>query len=126
MEVIVLPDAKEIGGVAINGSYFSNHYSDEDQSPQVQGFIKKYKEAFGVTPDGLAATGYDAALVLADAMKRSGDLTTKNIRDAIAATKDFQAVTGRITMDVNRNPVKSAVVLKIVDGQYKYQTTIMP
>lgn len=120
------PKLTEIGGESINGSYFANHYSAEDQAPEVQRFIKEYKEMFGVTPDGLAAMGYDAALVLFDAMKRSPQLTTPQIRDAIAATQKFKAVTGLISMDAKRNPVKSAVVLKIENKSFKYQTTINP
>ncbi|MBL7715781.1 MAG: ABC transporter substrate-binding protein [Bdellovibrionales bacterium] len=120
------PKLTEIGGDSINGSYFANHYSTEDNSPEVQKFIKEYKEMFGVVPDGLAAMGYDAALVLFDAMKRSPQLTTPQIRDAIAATQKFKAVTGLISMDAKRNPVKSAVVLKIEKKSFKYQTTINP
>ncbi|MBI4925010.1 MAG: ABC transporter substrate-binding protein, partial [Bdellovibrio sp.] len=58
------PKLKEIGGSAIENSYFSNHYSEEDKSPQVVEFIKNYKEVYGSVPDGLAAMGYDAAKVL--------------------------------------------------------------
>jgi branched-chain amino acid transport system substrate-binding protein len=121
------PKLTEIGGKAIEGSYFSNHYSVEDSSPRVQKFIEDYKKAYdGEVPNGLAATGYDAALVLIDAMKRATDLSPTAIRDALATTKDFQAVTGIISIDEKRNAKKSAVVLSIVDGKQKYHTTINP
>lgn len=120
------PKLKEIGGKALEGSYFSNHYSEEDQSPTVQEFIKTYKAAYGVIPDGLAAMGYDAAMVLADAMKRAPDLSAAAIRDAIAATKEYQAVTGVITINEKRDAVKSAVVLKVANSNFKYQTTVKP
>ena len=83
------PKLKEIGGNAIEGSYFANHYSAEDQSPVVQEFITKYKAAYGVVQDGLAAMGYDAGIVLADSIKRSKSMAAQDLRDAIAATKDF-------------------------------------
>jgi branched-chain amino acid transport system substrate-binding protein len=120
------PKLKEIGGEAIDGSYFSNHYSEENKSPVVQEFIARYKEAFNVVPDGLAAMGYDAAKVLVDAMNRAGSTESKALRDAIAATKDFPGVTGKITIDAKRNAVKSAVVLKVENTGFKYQTTIDP
>lgn len=120
------PKLKEIGGDAINGSYFSNHYAAEDKSPQVQEFISKYKAAYGSVPDGMAAMGFDAAMVLADAMKRAKSLGTSDIRDALAETKDYQAVTGKITIDPNRNAKKSAVVLKVEGGEFKYVTTVAP
>lgn len=120
------PRLIEIGGPALNGSYFSNHYSADDTSPVVQNFVKKYKEKYGETPDSMAVLGYDAALILADAMKRAPDLSGPALRDAIAATSKFPAVTGLITIDKNRNPVKSAVVLKIENGAYKFQSTVNP
>ena len=120
------PKLKEIGGTAIDGSYFSNHYSEEDKSPVVQEFIAKYKEAFGIVPDGLAAMGYDAAMVLADAMKKAPTLSNEDVRKSLAATKDYQAVTGKITLDEKRNATKSAVVLKVDKGAFKYVTTVNP
>lgn len=120
------PKLKEIGGEALNGSYFSNHYSAEDKSPMVQDFITKYKAQYNVIPDGLAAMGYDAAMVLADAIKRSKSFDSADVREMLAQTKDYQAVTGKISIDEKRNTVKSAVVLKIEGGEFKYQTTINP
>jgi branched-chain amino acid transport system substrate-binding protein len=121
------PKLTEIAGKSIEGSYFSNHYSNENQSPQVQEFITKHKEAYGMIPDGLTAMGYDSVRVLTDAMKRAKSLSPADVRDAIAATQNFNGVTGNITIDSKRNAVKSAVVLKIMpDGYFKYQTTVHP
>ncbi len=120
------PKLTEIGGDAISGSYFSNHYSEEDQSPTVQDFIKRFKAKHGKTPDGLSALGYDAMMVLANALKTAKSGSGADLRDAIAATKDFKAVTGVLTLDAKRNPTKSAVVLKIEGTKFKYQTTIQP
>lgn len=117
----------EIGGDAIKGGYFSSHYSPDDKNPVVQNFVAKYKAKFGEIPNGLAAMGYDAALVAIDAAKRATELTPKGLRDAIAATKDFQGVTGKITLDGDRNAVKPAVVLKVVaSNQYEFVTTVNP
>ncbi|MBP7843814.1 MAG: ABC transporter substrate-binding protein, partial [Proteobacteria bacterium] len=120
------PKLTEIGGKAIDNSYFSNHYSAEDQSPHIQTFIAAYKKAYGEIPDGLAAMGYDAMKVLADALNRAPEISRKSVREVLAQTKDYQGVTGKITIDGERNAIKSAVVLKVADGKYKYQTTINP
>lgn len=120
------PKLTEIGGAAVVGSYFSNHYSHEDKSPHVQDFISKYKADYKVIPDGLAAMGYDAAKVLFEAMKRSPNLTTQEIREQIAQTKDYQGVTGKITINENRDAVKSAVVIRVDKDGFKYQTTVAP
>ncbi len=121
------PKLTEIGGKSIVGSYFSNHYSHEDKSPHVQEFIQKYRTEYKVIPDGLAAMGYDAAKVLFEAMERSSpELTTAEIRDQIAKTVDFQGVTGKITINENRDAVKSAVVLRVAEDGFKYHSTINP
>jgi len=117
----------EIAGESILGGYFSNHYSHEDKNPVVQNFVANYKAKFNEVPNGLAAMGYDAALVAIDAIKRAPDTSPKSIRDAIAATKNFQAVTGIITINGERNAVKPAVVLKVAGNQqFTYVTTINP
>jgi branched-chain amino acid transport system substrate-binding protein len=118
----------EIGGDALVGSYFSNHYSVDDPNPRVQEFVAKFKKEYaGQVPDSLAAQAYDAAGMLFDAMKRAKDLTGPAIRDALANTKSFAGVTGDISMDANRNPVKPAVVLRIAKGgRYEFAARIQP
>jgi branched-chain amino acid transport system substrate-binding protein len=116
----------EIGGEAIEGSYYANHYSADEQRPEVQEFVTKYKADFGQVPDGLAALGYDAARVLFDAMERAPSLSGKDLAAAIAATKDFPGVTGKISIDDKRNPVKSAVVLEIKGGKPVFAASVAP
>jgi len=116
----------ELGGAAVEGSYFSNHYSPDDPNPRIQKFIADYKAAYGSVPDALAALGYDAALVAVDAMKRATSLDRASVRDAIAATKHFPGVTGTITLDDKRNATKPAVVLEVGKGKTKYVATIAP
>ena len=107
----------KIAGDAINGNYFSNHYAPEEDRPEVKNFVEKYKQEYGKTPDGLAALGYDAALVLFDAMERAPSLDGKALRDAIAATKNFTGVTGTFSIDENRNAQKSAVIVEYKGGK---------
>jgi branched-chain amino acid transport system substrate-binding protein len=116
----------KIAGDAANGNYYSNHYSHEEQRPEVQSFVANYKKKFGTTPDGLAALGYDAARVLFDAMERAPALDGKTLAAAINSTKDFPGVTGKITIDAKRNAQKKAVILKIEGGQPKLVTDIWP
>jgi branched-chain amino acid transport system substrate-binding protein len=121
------PKLFDAAGTALEGCYFSNHYSAEDPAPAIQQFISTYKARHGgQTPDAMAALGYDATHVLADAMKRAKSLSGSDLRDAIAATKDHAGVTGKITIDSSRNAVKPAVVLQVRGRGYKYVTTIAP
>jgi len=116
----------EIGKEAIEGSYFSNHYSFQEQRPEVQNFVSKYEAAHGQKPDGLAALGYDAARLLFDAMNRTASLDGATLAKAIAETKDFPGVTGKITIDPERNAKKSAVIVQMKGGIPVYVTTIEP
>ena len=120
------PDLIEIGGEALEGSYFSNHYSVDDPSPAIQKFVTDYRAKYGETPDALAGLGYDAAMVLFDAIKRAGTTEPQALRDAIAATRNFAGVTGTTTLDEHRNAVKPAVVLQIKDAKLAYVETITP
>ncbi len=116
----------DLGGDSLNGSYISNHYSVDDPSPAIQKFVADYKARNGTVPDALAALGYDAMKVLADAIRRAGTTEGPALKDAIAATKDFAGVTGTISLDAERNAVKPAVVLKLQDKKYIYVETIYP
>ena len=120
------PPLLEIGGAAMEGTYFSTHYSPDNPSPEVQNFNQRYLARWGARPDAWAALGYDSAMVLADAMARAGSAEPAKIRDALAATRDFPAVTGRITIDAKRNASKTAVILTIANGKYKFVTSIAP
>src|SRR6185295_10918571 len=105
-----------IGGKALNGSYFTNHYSPYDTDPKVQKFVNDYKSRYGNVPDALAATAYDAARIMFDAIKRSKSLGGNDIREALVATKDFPGVTGTVTFNENRDAVKPIVMIEIKDG----------
>jgi branched-chain amino acid transport system substrate-binding protein len=120
------PSLIQIGGEAVNGSYYSNHFSVSDPSPKIQKFVSDYKARYSTTPDALAGLGYDAASVLFDAIKRANSTDGAKVRDAIAATKDFDGITGKITIDKDRNAVKPAVVLQVKDGKLQYVETIAP
>src|SRR5262245_4536876 len=106
----------KIGGTALNGSYFTNHYSPFDTDPRVVKFVSDYKKHYNSTPDALAATAYDAANIMFDAIKRSKSLSRPDIRDALAATNAFPGVTGTVTFNQNRDAVKPIVMIEIKDG----------
>jgi len=114
----------EIGGAAVEGYYFSNHYAADSDSPRVQSFVKEFQAAHGSTPDAMAALGYDAAGILVDAIRRAGTTEGPKLRDAIAATRDYEGVTGKISIDPQRNARKDAVVLQIRGGKFRYFKTV--
>lgn len=120
------PPLISIGGSALEGTYFSTHFTPTDTSPAVQDFVKKFQTRYNSTPDSMAALGYDSALILADAIKRAGTTAGPAVRDALAATKDFPGITGHITIDEDRNASKPAVIVEVKNGEYHYVETISP
>ncbi len=119
------PDLVKIGGDAVNNCYFTNHFSKDSKSPIVQDFVKKYKEKYGEAPDALAALGYDAMNIMLTAIKNAGSTDGEAIKNALMNI-DYQGVTGHIKFDKDRNPIKSAVIIKIENGKQVYVTTINP
>lgn len=121
------PELLKIGGSAIEGLYYSTHYTPESNSPEVKAFVEKFKKRWnGEVPDAMAALGYDSARVLADAIKRAGSTKNTKLRDAIAQTKDFPGVTGKTTIDEHRNASKAAAIVTVKDGQFKFVETVAP
>jgi branched-chain amino acid transport system substrate-binding protein len=120
------PSLVEVGGKAVEGCFFSNHFSTEDPAPLIQDFLKRYRDKFNEEPGAMSALGYDSAMILVDAMKRAGTTDGRAVRDALAATKDFTAITGKITLNPQRNADKSAVVLEVKEGKFKYVQTVAP
>jgi branched-chain amino acid transport system substrate-binding protein len=117
----------QVGGKAVEGYYFTNHYSADEQRPEVQKFVADYKKKYnGKVPDAMAILGYDALKVLCDAIQRANSQDGPKIRDALAGTRNFPGACGPITIDENRNAKKNIVILKIEDGKFKYVDTVKP
>lgn len=116
----------EIAGEALNGSFYSNHYSNEDPSENSRKFLEAYKAKHGRTPDALAALGYDAANILFAAIKTTKSVSGKELAAELARTKDFDGVTGKISIDDQRNAVKSAAILELKGGVPTFVTSIDP
>lgn len=117
----------EIGGDAMNNTYFTNHYAPDDTSAVVQEFVAKYRNAYnGETPDAMAVLGYDAANILFDAMRRAGTDDPTKVRDALATTVDFPGVAGTTTIDADRNARKAVVIIAINDRTQRFFESVQP
>lgn len=113
-------------GKALENSYFSNHYSKDDKSERTQTFVKAYTSEYNKAPSGLAALGYDAMKIIAEAIKAGNSADREKVTAALAETKNFPGVTGNITIDANRNASKPAVVLQIKGKEFIYTKTVAP
>ena len=104
---------------AVNGAYFCSQYSAQSDDPNLQAFLSKYKETYGMDASQFAVLGYDAMKILAQAISEAGSTDSAAITSAMAAI-DFTGLTGHMTFDENRNPVKSAAITQIDNGEYKF------
>ena len=121
------PKVVEIAGAAaLNNTFFSNHYSSQDSDPNVRKFIEAYKAEYKEEPSSMAALGYDAAMIVVDAIKRANTTDAAKVKEAMEQTKNLQVSTGIVTMDSNHNPIKSAVVIEMKDGKQTFKEKINP
>ena len=116
----------ELGGSAVEGTLYSTHFAADNPGARVQDFIARYKARFGHIPDALGALGYDAARVGIDALRRSSGVGGPALREQIARTRDFDGVTGRITLGPDRDAVKPAIIVKLVKGEPVFAAEVSP
>jgi len=118
-------DSADLDREALDGGFFTNHFSDQDTRPIVQDFVSKYAAKFGSPPDALAALAYDAANILFQGMDKANSTDPVVVAKTVASGT-FDVVSGRITYDANHNPVKAAVILQVKDGAVNYIDTVSP
>ena len=114
------------GGPALENTYFTNHYSPDATNAESKAFVAAYQKEYNEKPDAPAVLGYDGAKLMADAIKRAGSTDGAKVSAALAATKDFPAVTGKTSLNATHDAVKSAVIIAFKDGKQTYKTTVNP
>jgi len=120
------PTVISIGGKAVDGCYFSDHYFVGEERPAVQRFVGEINKRTGKNPDANSALGYDALYILTNAIKAAGSLDRKAIRDQIATTKEYGGVSGVITMGPDRDPIKPVAMIKIDGGSTHFAGWVRP
>ena len=107
----------------IENSYFTNHFSMQDDSPKIQNFIKAYKDTYKEDPSAFSALGYDAIYMMKEAIEKAGSTEKQAIVDALKGI-EYDGITGYLTFDENNNPVKAVTILKIQNGEYVFDSKI--
>ncbi len=115
-----------LGAKDLEGSYFSTHYAPDIATEKAQKFIRDYEARYGKKPDDVAALTYDAGQLLLAAIAKAGTLDRKKVRDALATIEEFEGGTGKMQFKNTCDPIKSAVILQIKDGKFKYYSTVQP
>jgi branched-chain amino acid transport system substrate-binding protein len=126
-DAIEAPELITVGGDASEGIRFSTHYSAEAAEREASKvFAEAYQAKYNKIPNAFAALGYDAYMLIVDAIEAANSAESQAIRDTLANFKNHEAVTGLLTFDSNGDPIKSAVILGVEGGQFKYIATVDP
>lgn len=116
----------EIAGPSATNIYISNHFASDDSNPKVQEFVKLYQTTYKSSPGSFAALGYDAYGMVVEAIKKAKSTKPEDINQALTTLKNYDGITGTISLDKNRNPIKSAVILEGANGKFKFRTRVNP
>ena len=120
------PTVIEIGGRSLDGCYYSDHYFVGEERAAVKSFVAAVQKRIGKLPDANSALGYDALRLYAQAVKRAGTTDPARVRDALASTRDYQGVSGVITMGPERNPLKPVAMIKIENLKTSFAGWVNP
>lgn len=121
------PDMLSVAGAdALNNTFFTNHYSSKDTDEKVVKFVEAFKAKYNKEPDAFAALGYDAVQLLVQGIKDANTTEPAKIAEALAKIKDFQGITGKMSIDEQHNPVKAGVIIEFKDGVQTVNTRIQP
>jgi len=118
-------DSPDLDLEAVDGAYFSNHYSVYDPRPVVQDFVAAFDTEYGMTPDFVAVLAYDATNVLLEAIQNAGVDDPAVVRDELAAIQ-FEGVAGEIKFDDVGDPIKKAAISHITGGQIEFVKFVAP
>jgi len=111
---------------ALNNTYFTNHYSSQDTDPKVVAFVEAFKAKYNKEPDGFAALGYDSVMIMVQGLKDAQAADPVKLAEALAKIKNFEGITGNMTIDANHNPIKAGVIIEFKDGKQTMNSRIQP
>ncbi|HXG31454.1 MAG TPA: ABC transporter substrate-binding protein, partial [Thermodesulfobacteriota bacterium] len=121
------PELTKIGGEAVDGLYYTTHFDEKAVlTPLSKEYVEIFRKRYNEAPDALGALGADAYLIMVDAIERAGSTDPQKIRNALESTKDFQGITGVITINDHHDAVKSAVIRQVRGGEFVYVSSVNP
>ncbi len=112
------PKLVELGGDAVEGLYTLVVFHPLSPKPEVQKFVKEFESRYSATPNMFAAVAFDAIGLMADAIERAGSTDRGAIRDALANTKDYPGVTGKINFTNVGDVLKEYTRVRITNGKF--------
>lgn len=126
------PQLLELCGDACNGYFFSTHYVASGATGATKEFIDKFNARHNEIPSDVGALTWDSMQLVAQALQNCGELTgdleqdRTCVRDGMAAIRDFEGITGKMTFDEQGDPIKCAVLVQIQDGGVNFFDSVCP
>ena len=120
------PALLDHGGSAVDGSFFSSHFSPDTDEPTARAFVDTYQARFGMPPTGGDAVSYDAVRLFLDAAARAGSLDADAVRQELLATRQYAGATHISHYSDARHPTKSAVIMTIENGVKRLYQQVDP
>lgn len=121
------PDMVSVAGAsALNKTYFTNHYSSQDTDPKIVSFVQAFKAKYNKEPDAFAALGYDSVQIMVQGLKDANAADSVKLAEALANIKNFEGITGKMSIDASHNPIKAGVIIEFKDGKQVMNSRIQP
>ncbi|MGY3765281.1 ABC transporter substrate-binding protein [Vagococcus vulneris] len=121
-KLIDVADAKNM-----NDIYYTAHFSElAPSSDRVKAFIENYTKDYKKAPSSFSALAYDSVYMIKDSLEKAKDLDSQSLTDELTKLKDFDGVTGKMSMDKNHNPEKAVVVVKVENGKQVSADVVQP
>lgn len=119
------PELIKIGGQAVEGLYFTSHFHpDAPVTPVTKPFVEAFMKKYGTRPSTLSALGYDAYMIIIEAIERAKTTKPELIATAIRSIKNFQGATGTITIDQQGNAIKDVVIIQVKNQNFAFAAKI--
>jgi branched-chain amino acid transport system substrate-binding protein len=118
----ILPENRAL----LEGAYFSDQFSPKTNSPKARAFIDQFEQTYNQLPTAVAASTYDAVMLVAQAIEQEGEATPVAIRDGLAKIDHFEGVTGTIEFRNTGDPIRSAVILQIQGDELQLHKQVDP
>lgn len=109
---------RELAGANnMNDIYYTSHFVVSSDDPNVQEFVKNYKEEFGIDADMFTGLAYDSVYVVKEAIENAGSSNPKAVNEALTNITDFPGITGTFSFDEMHDPVKTVNIIEIQNNE---------
>ena len=119
-EDLMVPEFAALGAAAA-GTVVYGGFNEASDNPRIKTFVNNFRKKYNRAPSRVAALSYDAYYMLAAGMEKAKSLRPSHIRNGLLELKDYAGVTGKMSMDKNREAIKEPFIFEVKSKNDKYQ-----